>query len=188
MQLVIAMAHGQFSVGVLGLLMAASPAVAQRADLASLDRAPNDRTMLATSTEWALQAAETDLRDAPAAIADEPGFTISARYVPSQQAGPLTMARGEVNWNIDEHNALFGRVENLANDEIFSDREDPLHERAFRVTKFQAGYARNIPLADALKLTVGGSAAAFDKSGMIDDAYGDNTLGYTVFARITLRD
>ena len=182
------MAHGQVSVGVLGLLMLASPAVAQRADLTNLERAPNDRTTLVTSSEWALQAAKTDLRDPLVPTTDEPGFTATARYVPSPHADLLTTARGEVNWAIDEHNALFGRVENLANDELFPDGDDPMHERAFRVTKFQAGYARHIPLTDVVKLTVGGSAAAFAKTNLLDDAYGDNPLGYTVFARLSLGD
>jgi hypothetical protein len=166
--------------------MVASPAVAQRADLTSFDRAQNDRTTLASSTEWALQAAETEVRDAPASTDIEPGFRFTARYAPSQHADPLTTARGEINWNIDDDNALFGRVENLANDGLFPDHDDPLHERAFRVTKVQAGYARHIPLTDLFNLTVGGSAAAFDKPGLLDDAYGDSSLGYTVFARISL--
>jgi hypothetical protein len=181
------MAHGHFSAVVLGSLLA-SPAVAQRADIPSLDRTPNDRTTLVRSSEWALQAAETEPRDAPASITREPGFSIIARYTPSHHVDPLTTTRGEVNWTIDDDNLLFARVENLTNDGLFPDSDDPLHERAFRVTKFQAGYARNIPLADALRLTVGGSAAAFDKPGLLDDAYGDTSLGYTVFARITLRD
>jgi hypothetical protein len=182
------MALGYFSVPVLGLLIAASPSVAQRADLTSLDRSPNDRTTLASSSEWALQAAETDLRDAPASTKDEPGFTFTARYVPSQHDDPLTTARGEVNWTIDKRNVLFGRVENLADDDLFPDSDDPLHERAFRVTKFQAGYARHIPLTELFTLTVGGSAAGFAKPGLIDDAYGDNPLGYTVFAKLSLGD
>lgn len=166
--------------------MLASPAVAQPADVTLLDRAMNDRTTLATSTEWALQAAETDLRDPPATAKAEPGFTVTARYAPSRNADPLTTARGEVNWAIDDDNVLFGRVENLANDGLFPNHHDPLHERAFRVTKLQAGYARHIPLTEAARLTVGGSAAAFDKPGLIEDAYGGDKLGYTVFAQISL--
>ena len=81
------MAHGQVSVGVLGLLMLASPVVAQRADLTNLERAPNDRTTLVTSSEWALQAAKTDLRDPLAPTTDEPGFTVKAvRQQPEKAA------------------------------------------------------------------------------------------------------
>ena len=41
----------------------------------------------------------------------------------------LTAWLAEANWNIDERNTLFGRIENVANDELFPDHEHPLHDR-----------------------------------------------------------
>ena len=64
--------------------------------------------------------------------------------------------------------------------------DEPLHDQAFRVTKFQAGYARHIPLNDLFTLTLGGSAAMFAKPEALDAAYGDNPFGYTLFSRLSL--
>jgi hypothetical protein len=179
------MAHGQFFAVLLGSLTLATPALAQRADLSTLDRSPGDRTTLVSSTEWALQAGDADLRDAPDLQLDEPGFSLAVRYAPPQHPDSLTTARGEVNWSIDDDNVLFGRVENLTKDELFADA--PVHERAFKVTKLQAGYARQVPLAEDVRLTVGGSAAAFSKPDLLDNSYGNNIIGYTVFAKISLK-
>lgn len=93
---------------------------------------------------------------------------------------------GEANWDIDEHHSLFGRIENVTNDELFPDHHDPLHDVAFRVTKFQAGYAYRLPITDNLKLALGGSVAAFDKPRALDAAYGRNPIGATVFARLSI--
>ena len=97
----------------------------------------------------------------------------------------LTAWLGEVNWKLDQHNAVFGRVENVANDELFSDHSDPLHDVTFRVSKFQLGYARLIPLGP-FELALGGSVAAYTKPAALDAAYGNNPMGYTLFARISL--
>lgn len=102
-------------------------------------------------------------------------------------AGSLTAWLGEVNWDIDSHHTLFGRVENLANDELFPDPASPLHDQTFRVTKFQAGYAYRIPLGP-LNLALGGSVAAFAKPAVLDPYYGSNPMGYTLFARFSLGD
>jgi hypothetical protein len=64
----------------------------------------------------------------------------------------LTAYLAEVNWDLDDHHTLFGRIENVKNDELFSDHDDPLHDVPFRVTKFQAGYAYRIPITGPLNL------------------------------------
>jgi hypothetical protein len=92
---------------------------------------------------------------------------------------------GEVNWDLDQHNSLFGRAENVSNDELFPNPLDPLHDTAFRVTKLQAGYARRIPVGP-FELALGGSLSAYAKPAALDAAYGDNPWGYTLFARISL--
>lgn len=99
----------------------------------------------------------------------------------------LTAWLGEVNWDIDRHHTVFGRVENVANGELFPDPASPLHDEVFRVTKFQAGYAYRIPL-DAFNLALGGSVAAFAKPSVLDPFYGSNPMGYTLFARFSLGD
>ena len=106
----------------------------------------------------------------------------SKKRVPGET---LTAWLGEVNWVLDRHNSLFGRIENVNNDELFSNPLDPLHDTQFRVTKFQAGYARHLPLGP-FDLAVGGSVSAYAKPAALDLAYGQNPMGYTVFMRISL--
>ena len=84
-----------------------------------------------------------------------------------------------------ERHTLFGRFENVENDELFPDHADPLHDQAFRVTKLQAGYAYTLPLGP-FGLSLGGSVAAFVKPDALDAVYGDNPMGYTLFAKLTL--
>jgi hypothetical protein len=99
----------------------------------------------------------------------------------------LTAWLGEVNWDIDRHHTLFGRVENVANAELFPEAASPLHDEVFRVTKLQAGYAYRIPLGP-LNLALGGTVATFAKPSALDFAYGNNPMGYTLFARFSLGD
>lgn len=102
----------------------------------------------------------------------------------NRDPGPtMTAWLAEANWAVTEHDNLFARVENVRNDELFPDHGDALHDRPFRVTKLQAGYARRIPLGDSVDLALGGSVAAFAKPGALDAAYGKNPVGATVFAR-----
>jgi len=100
--------------------------------------------------------------------------------------GPaLTAWFGEANWDLTKHHTLFGRIENVDNDELFPDPASPLHDVAFRVTKFQAGYAYRLPLGP-VNLALGGSASAFLKPDALDAAYGKSPMGYTVFAKFSL--
>lgn len=130
---------------------------------------------------------------------DEHRFTASAHYndgkglsatlaFSNKQRVPgdaLTAWLGEVNWNLDAHNTLFGRVENVANDELFPDHLHPLHDQTFRVSKFQAGYARRLPLGP-FELALGGTVAAYAKPAALDPFYGSNPMGYTLFAKLSL--
>lgn len=104
-----------------------------------------------------------------------------------QPGDTLTAWLGEINWDIDRHHTVFGRVENVANDELFPDHTSPLHDRKFRVSKFQAGYAYRLPLGP-FKLALGGTVAAFAKPDALDPVYGRNPMGYTGFARLSLGD
>lgn len=150
---------------------------------------------------WAIQASYAQIRQ-PEALhpgEDEHRFTASAHYANARglsamlafsnkdrvPGGSLTAWLAEANWDLDEHNTVFGRVENVANDELFPDHADPLHDRTFRVSKFQLGYARRLPLGP-FELALGGSASAYAKPAALDAAYGDNPWGYTLFARLSL--
>jgi hypothetical protein len=153
------------------------------------------------SQSWALQASYGDL-DQPEALhpgQDERRYTASAHYSISRLAvttafsaknrapGPtLTAWLAELNWDFRKHDSLFSRIENGANDELFPDHDDPLHERRFRVTRFQLGYARHLPLSSHISLTLGASGSVYDKPGALDTAYGNNPFGFTLFARFSL--
>jgi len=100
----------------------------------------------------------------------------------------LTAWLAEANWDLTEHHSLFGRVENVANDELFPDHADLLHDQRFRVTKAQVGYAWRTLLFGPFQLAVGGSVNAYGKPAALDAAYGRNPWGYTLFARVSLGD
>lgn len=159
------------------------------------------RATLTPSPRWAMQASYARIEEPEALHAgqDERRFTASAHYADgkgiaamlsfsakNRVPGPtLTAWQAEANWNLDQHNTLFGRIENVENDELFPDHADPLHDRAFRVTRFQAGYARRIALAP-FELALGGAIAAYAKPDALDAAYGRDPIGYTLFARLLL--
>jgi hypothetical protein len=104
----------------------------------------------------------------------------------NRDPGPtLTAWLAEANWDITNHHTVFGRIEKVKNDELFPEG-DPFHERPFRVTKFQAGYAYNLPVGDHFNLALGGSVAAFAKPRALDRAYGRHPMGYTLFAKFSL--
>ena len=161
------------------------------------------RASFAPSRAWLIQASYGKLHE-PEELhpgEDEHRFTASAHFndgtgVSAMAAfsakdrlpgDALTAWLGEANWDIGRHHTLFGRVENVANDELFPDRADPLHDRKFRITKLQGGYAYRLPLGPA-NLALGGTVAAFGKPRRLDAAYGQNPIGYTLFARLSLGD
>lgn len=161
------------------------------------------RASFAPSPAWLLQASYGEINE-PEQLhpgEDEHRTTASVHYnngrglsamaafsAKNRQPGDtFTAWLGEVNWDIDDRHTLFGRAENVKNDELFPEHTDPLHEVPFRVSKFQAGYAYRIPLGP-LKLALGGTVSAFAKPDALDFAYGSNPMGYTLFARFSLGD
>lgn len=150
--------------------------------------------------QWTLQASYGEL-DEPEALhpgQDERRFTASAHYASRGLSAMLAFSAkdrvpgntltawlGEANWNLSASDTIFGRIENVANDELFPDHDDPLHDRSFRITKIQAGYARRIAL-HPFELALGGSLAAFAKPAALNEAYGRDPWGYTIFARLSL--
>ena len=130
---------------------------------------------------------------------DEGRFTASAHYATDRLTttiafsaknripGPtLTAFLAEANYQLTARHSVFGRVENVANDELFVDEDDPLHDVKFRVTRFEGGYAYRIPLASALGLSLGGSLATYAKPDALDVAYGKAPVQATLFAKLSL--
>jgi hypothetical protein len=104
-----------------------------------------------------------------------------------RRPGPTLRAwLAEASWDLDEHHTLFGRIENVKNNELFPEHTDPLHEVPFRVSKFQAGYAYRLPLSNDVNLALGGTVSAFANPDALDTAYGKNPMGFTLFARLSL--
>ena len=160
------------------------------------------RATLTPSVNWALQVSHGRLNE-PEALhpgEDEGRTTASVHYnsgsglaataafsAKNRIPGPtLTAWLAEASWDITDRHTLFGRIENVENDELFPDHADPLHDQAFRVSKIQAGYAYTLPLADVFAVSFGGSVARFFKPDALDAAYGAHPMGYTVFAKLTL--
>jgi hypothetical protein len=155
------------------------------------------------SPNWALQASSGRLKTPEFFIhpdEDEQRSTASVHYAngnglsamlafsaKDRKPGPtLTAWLAEANWDLDDHHTLFGRIENVKNDELFPEHTDPLHEVPFRVSKFQAGYAYRLPLSGPLNLALGGTVSAFAKPDALDAAYGKNPMGFTLFAKFSL--
>ncbi len=159
------------------------------------------RATLTPSPSWAIQASYAQIKQ-PEALhpgEDEHRFTASAHYdnghglsamlafsnkdrVPG---GSLPAWLAEANWNIDRSNTLFGRFENVVNDELFPDPASSLHDQRFRVSKFQLGYARRMPVGP-FELALGGAASAYAKPEILEPYYGKAPWGYTLFARLRL--
>ncbi|WP_245646750.1 hypothetical protein [Sphingomonas soli] len=158
------------------------------------------RATLTPSPNWAVQVSHGRLESPEAghAGADEQRTTASVHYArggfsamlaaAAKRRVPgdtLTAFSGEANWDLGAHHSLFGRIENVANDELFPDHADPLHDRKFRVTRFEGGYAYRVPLGDA-ELALGGSLAAYAKPRALDTTYGRAPVSATLFARLSL--
>ncbi len=159
------------------------------------------RATLTPSPNWALQVSHGRLKE-PEPLhpgEDEARTTASVHYASGNGLAAmaafsaknrvpretLTAWLGEATWDLTDHHTLFGRIENVANDELFASPADPLHDQTFRVTKLQGGYAYRLPLGP-FDLALGGTVAAFAKPDVLDAYYGDNPIGYTLFARLQL--
>ena len=92
----------------------------------------------------------------------------------------------EANWEIGRHHTLFARGENVANDELFPNPADPLHDRKVRVSKLEGGYAYRMPLVGPAMLALGGTMGVYDKPAVLDAAYGRFPLSFSLFAKVSL--
>jgi hypothetical protein len=159
------------------------------------------RGTLTPSPNWALQVSHGFLKEPEATHPGEDEYRTTAGVHYNSGHGLAAMAAfsakdrhpgaaltawlAEANWEVTRRHTLFGRFENVANDELFPDHADPLHDVKFRVSKLQAGYAYTLP-AGPFALSVGGTAATFFKPTALDAHYGDQPMDYTVFAKLTL--
>ncbi|WP_380787574.1 hypothetical protein [Sphingomonas sp. R86521] len=116
------------------------------------------------------------------------GLTTTFAYALKDRApGPaLSALLAEATWEIDRHHAVFGRVENVANDELFPNEADALHDRTFRVTRAETGYAYRIPISGPFGVALGGTVAAYAKPAALDAAYGAHPVSWSLFTKFAL--
>jgi hypothetical protein len=121
------------------------------------------------------------------------GVDLTAGYSRKDVTGdhvlPAWLVEG--TWAITHRHAVFGRFENVSNDELFEREEQlgiatPLAGQPFRVSKFTAGYAYTLPLGKSFAVALGGAASAYAKSSRLDEAYGRNPHSLTLFAKLML--
>ncbi len=92
----------------------------------------------------------------------------------------------EATYELSARHAVFGRLENVANDELFPDEGDPLHDTKFRVTKAEVGYAYRLPIVGPLGLALGGTVAAYAKPAALEAAYGKTPVSWTLFSKLAV--
>lgn len=135
------------------------------------------------------QHADEDERRTTASIQYAGGglITTLAYGLKDRVPGPALPAwLGEATWEIDRHHAVFGRVEYVANDELFPDATDPLHDRRFRVAKAEGGYAYRVPISGPFGVALGGTVAAYAKPAILDARYGGRPVSWTLFSKLVL--
>jgi len=121
------------------------------------------------------------------------GLDVTAAYSrKSVEPGRVLPAwLAEATYALTQRHALFGRFENVRNDELFERDEQlgldpPLLGQPFRVSKFTAGYAYTVPLPRDLGVALGFAASAYAKSDRLDAAYGRDPHSLTIFAKLML--
>ena len=115
------------------------------------------------------------------------GLAVTAGYSHKHRLPGRSLDAGfvEANWDLTRRHALFGRIERVSNDELFPEG-DPLHDRAFVVTKATLGYAYTIPLGGEVMLAIGGSGSLYGKPDALPTAYGHHPASFTMFAKLAL--
>ena len=94
---------------------------------------------------------------------------------------------GEGTWDVSARHAVIGRVERVANDELFEAMPaSALADRLFHVAKFSLGYAYKVPIGKVASLALGVSASAYAKPAALDAAYGRAPKSLTLFAKLAL--
>jgi mono/diheme cytochrome c family protein len=89
----------------------------------------------------------------------------------------------ESNYNWADRNYLFGRIESVKKDELFSP-PDPRADEQFTINAFSLGYARDIGRGWGLETALGAMVTLYAKPGSLDSAYGNSPVSVQVFLRI----
>ncbi len=87
-----------------------------------------------------------------------------------------------VSWN---NHTVFARAENAQKDELFQP-PNPLAGNVYRVSSFSLGYVYDIPLAEHLKLGLGGMASIYGLPTAIQPSYGSGPVSTMLFTRLKL--
>lgn len=150
---------------------------------------------------WAVQVSHGHLKEPEAQHPgeDENRSTASVQYARGGLATTLAYSLkdrvpgeklsaflAEATYELTPRHAVFGRLENVANDELFPDEGDPLHDTKFRVTKAEVGYAYRVPIVGPLGLALGGTVAAYAKPAALEAAYGKTPVSWTLFSKLAV--
>jgi hypothetical protein len=87
--------------------------------------------------------------------------------------------------NLQETHTLFARAERVDEDELF-ESPSPLAGQSFTVNKLSAGYIYDIPVAEHLKLGLGGLGSVYDLPNALKPAYGGTPVSFMIFLRLKL--
>ena len=161
--------------------------------------------MRATWNSSALLVGAGQLRPAEKPEALEPGIdeartTASVQYARggfSALAGfsaknrlpgrTLTAWIGEANWDLGEHHcAVRARSRTSRTTNCFPTPPTRLHDRPFRVTRGELGYAYRLKLIGPVEAAIGGSGFLIAKPAALDAAYGKSPAGWTGFIKLSL--
>jgi hypothetical protein len=85
----------------------------------------------------------------------------------------------------DQH-TLFGRAEWVQKEELFHE-DEPQHGEKFNVGKLSLGYVYDIPVAEHVKLGIGGLGSVYALPDSLDDAYGRDPVSGMAFVRLKLK-
>jgi hypothetical protein len=80
---------------------------------------------------------------------------------------------------------VFGRAEYAEKNELF-EAPSPLEGTTFNVKKLSAGYVYDLPIAEHVKLGLGGVGSTYSLPRNLDASYGDNPASVMLFARLKL--
>ena len=84
-----------------------------------------------------------------------------------------------------ETHTLFARAERAEKNELF-EAPDTRAGETFRVNKLSAGYLYEQPVAEHLKLGVGGVGSVYALPNKLDSAYGSTPVSFMLFTRVAL--
>jgi hypothetical protein len=84
-----------------------------------------------------------------------------------------------------QFDTFFARAERAQKDELF-EAPDPLAGQVFAVNKLSVGYVHDIPVAEHVKLGLGGLGSVYALPSALDNAYGKMPMSFMLFARASL--